>query len=89
MVTVLMVGIITYIVIYVGVRICGTILVDTVKVLALLLDLIAQVSERARHRRIIRRMGIYAVANELHRYREPVVLIDRGDGVYAPSRGEW
>jgi len=36
----------------------------------------------------IRKMGLCAVEMELAR-KQPVELVDRGDGLYVPSKGEW
>jgi hypothetical protein len=48
----------------------------------------------AKRREVIREMGLEAVANELTNIARKssscsVILVDRGDGVHVPSKGEW
>jgi hypothetical protein len=98
MVTVLLVGIVTFILIYVSVRLTGIFLVAVIQALMLLgwilkgtILLGTRIGLYWKRRAHIRKMGLCAVETELSRKsRKPreVALVER-DGVYVPSDGEW
>jgi hypothetical protein len=89
MIWVILVGIVSFIFIYVSIRLVGALLIAFVQALAVVLNIIADIGDWYQHRRRIRKMGLAAVAGALYRCQKPVTLIDRGDGLYVPSKGEW